>query len=131
LIIPMIIQTNEPDRSRPHATDGPPLVAGQIRVDPASWTTITSRRSRAGLQDIDQGAVWRLPPRDLPCVQKLEGSSPNGYAAAISEVAPIPVEPPEPTPEQLAELRALVERVRDGDRSEIIPRDQAAAELGL
>jgi hypothetical protein len=68
---------------------------------------------------------------DLPCAQKLEGSSPNGYAAAMSEAAPLPVEPPEPTPEQLAEWRALVERVRDGDRSEVVSWDQAAAELGL
>jgi hypothetical protein len=49
----------------------------------------------------------------------------------MSEAIPVPVEPPEPTPEQLAEWRVLVERVRDGDRSEVIPWDQAAAELGL
>jgi hypothetical protein len=49
----------------------------------------------------------------------------------MSEAAPLPVEPPEPTPEQLAEWRALVERVRDGDRSEVVSWDQAAAELGL
>jgi hypothetical protein len=81
--------------------------------------------------DIDQDAVWRLLPQCPLCGRKLEGSSSNGYAAAMSEVAPLPVEPPEPTPEQLAEWRALVERVRDGDRSEVVPWDQAAAELGL
>jgi hypothetical protein len=49
----------------------------------------------------------------------------------MSETAPVPVEPPEPTPEQLEAWRALVERVRAGDRSEVIPWDQAADELGL
>ena len=49
----------------------------------------------------------------------------------MSEAAPLAVDPPEPTPEQLAEWRALVGRVRDGDRSEVIPWEQAAAELGL
>lgn len=55
----------------------------------------------------------------------------TSYAADMSQAAPEPIEPPEPTPEQLEAWRALVERVRAGDRSEVIPWDQAADELGL
>src|SRR5919106_1408809 len=45
---------------------------------------------------------------------EMEESSSSGYVAALSEAIPVSVEPPEPTPEQLAEWRARVERVRDG-----------------
>jgi hypothetical protein len=33
--------------------------------------------------------------------------------------------------ERLAEWRALVERIRQGDRSEVVTWDEVAAELGL
>jgi hypothetical protein len=49
----------------------------------------------------------------------------------MTEPASTPVEPPAPSPEQLAEWRALVERVRQGDRSEVVPWDEVAEELGL
>jgi hypothetical protein len=49
----------------------------------------------------------------------------------MSEPRPTPPEPPLPTPEQLAAWRALVERIRRGDRSEVVSWDEAAAELGL
>jgi hypothetical protein len=47
------------------------------------------------------------------------------------EPAPSPTEPPVPSAEQLEEWRALVERVRQGDRSEVVPWDEVAEELGL
>jgi hypothetical protein len=53
------------------------------------------------------------------------------YPDAMSNAAPTPVEPPAPSAEQLAEWRALVERVRQGDRSEVVPWDEVADELGL
>jgi hypothetical protein len=49
----------------------------------------------------------------------------------MTEPAPSPTEPPTPSAEQLAEWRALVERIRQGDRSEVVPWDEVAAELGL
>ncbi|HYY81835.1 MAG TPA: hypothetical protein VFD04_22020 [Actinomycetes bacterium] len=49
----------------------------------------------------------------------------------MSEEAPSPVEPPVPSAEQLEQWRALVERIRQGDRSEVVPWDEIAAELGL
>jgi hypothetical protein len=36
-----------------------------------------------------------------------------------------------PPPEQLAEWHAMVERVRQGDESEIVSWDEIALELGL
>jgi hypothetical protein len=37
------------------------------------------------------------------------------------------IEPPTPSAEQLAEWRALVERVRQGDRSQVVAWDEVAA----
>jgi hypothetical protein len=48
----------------------------------------------------------------------------------MSEAAATP-EPPRPSPEQLAEWRAAVERLQSGDESEFLPWEDVAAELGL
>jgi hypothetical protein len=40
-------------------------------------------------------------------------------------------EPPRPTPEQNAEIRAAVERLKAGDESDFLPWEDVAAELGL
>jgi hypothetical protein len=48
----------------------------------------------------------------------------------MSEAAAVP-EPPRPTPEQLAEWRAAVERLKAGDESDFLPWEEVAAELGL
>jgi hypothetical protein len=45
----------------------------------------------------------------------------------MSEATPMPVEPPTPLTEQLAAWQALVERVRQGDRTEVLAWDEAAA----
>ena len=37
------------------------------------------------------------------------------------------VEPPPPSPEQLADWQGLVERIRQGDRSEVVAWDEVAA----
>jgi hypothetical protein len=55
----------------------------------------------------------------------------RGYAGGMSEATPTPTGPPTPSAEQLAEWRALVERIRQGDRSEVVSWDEVAAELGL
>lgn len=39
--------------------------------------------------------------------------------------------PPPPTPEELAEWRALIERLEGGDESGLVPWEEIAAELGL
>jgi hypothetical protein len=49
----------------------------------------------------------------------------------MSESAATPTEPPVPSSEQLAEWRALIERIRQGDCSEVVSWDEAAAELEL
>ena len=48
----------------------------------------------------------------------------------MTEAAAVP-EPPQPTPEQLAEWRAAVERLKAGDESDFLSWEDVAAELGL
>jgi hypothetical protein len=55
----------------------------------------------------------------------------RGYAGGVSKATPTPTGPPTPSAEQLAEWCALVERIRQGDRSEVVSWDEVAAELGL
>jgi hypothetical protein len=45
----------------------------------------------------------------------------------MSEATPMPSEPPTPSAEQLADWRALVERVRQGDRSQVVAWDEGTA----
>jgi hypothetical protein len=49
----------------------------------------------------------------------------------VAEPIPSQIEPPVPSAEQRAAWRALVERIRQGDRSEVISWDEVATELGL
>jgi hypothetical protein len=46
----------------------------------------------------------------------------------MNESAAMPTEPPLPSEEQVQEWRALIERIRQGDRSEVISWDEVAAE---
>jgi hypothetical protein len=39
--------------------------------------------------------------------------------------------PPPPTPEELAQWRALIDRFECGDESDLVPWEEIAAELGL
>src|ERR687891_2370422 len=45
----------------------------------------------------------------------------------MSEATPMPVEPPTPSTQQLAVWQALVERIRQGDRTQVLGWDEAAA----
>jgi hypothetical protein len=45
----------------------------------------------------------------------------------MSEATPMSIEPPTPPAEQLAQWRALIERIRRGDRSEVLAWDEVAA----
>jgi hypothetical protein len=45
----------------------------------------------------------------------------------MSEAMPMPIEPPRPSAEQLAEWRALIERIRQGDLSKVVAWDEVAA----
>jgi hypothetical protein len=45
----------------------------------------------------------------------------------MSEATPMSIEPPTPSAEQLAQWRALIERIRQGDRSEVLAWDEVAA----
>jgi hypothetical protein len=49
----------------------------------------------------------------------------------MSEPAPTPIELPPKSPERLAEIRALHERIRQGDESGTIAWEEVAAALGL
>jgi hypothetical protein len=49
------------------------------------------------------------------------------YAVDVSEATPRPIEPPEPSAEQLAEWQALVERIGQGDRSQVVAWNEVAA----
>jgi hypothetical protein len=48
----------------------------------------------------------------------------------MSEAVELP-EPPRPSPEQMAEIRAAIERLKAGDESDFLPWEDVAAELGL
>jgi hypothetical protein len=48
-------------------------------------------------------------------------------ADCMSEAMIMSVEPPPPSPEQLADWQGLVERIRQGDRSEVVAWDEVAA----
>jgi hypothetical protein len=48
----------------------------------------------------------------------------------MSEAAERP-EPPQLTPEQLAEIRAARERFKAGDESDFLPWEEVAAEFGI
>jgi hypothetical protein len=47
----------------------------------------------------------------------------------MNESAAMPTEPPLPSAQQLEEWRALLERIRQGDRSEVVSWDEVAAEV--
>jgi hypothetical protein len=49
----------------------------------------------------------------------------------MSEATPTPAEPPTPSAQQLAQWRALLERIRQGDRSQVVAwKEVAAASAG-
>jgi hypothetical protein len=48
----------------------------------------------------------------------------------MSEAAEVP-EPPRPSPEQMGEIRAAIERLKAGDESDFLAWEDVAAELGL
>jgi len=45
----------------------------------------------------------------------------------MSEATPMPIEPPPPSAEQLADWRALIDRIRQGDRSQVLAWQEIAA----
>jgi hypothetical protein len=49
----------------------------------------------------------------------------------VSEPAQKPIEPPPLTPEELAEIRAVLDQVRRGDYSGTIPWEEIAKEFDL
>jgi hypothetical protein len=55
----------------------------------------------------------------------------EAYAPGMSEPAAYPIEPPPKTPEELAEIRAVLEQVRRGDYSGTIPWEEIAKESDL
>ena len=59
------------------------------------------------------------------------GRSPGRYAAPMSEPASTSAQPPAKSPEELAEIRELLEQVRRGDYSGTVSWEEVAAELGL
>ena len=53
----------------------------------------------------------------------------GAYAPRTSEPAVNPIEPPPLTPEELADIRAVIEQVRRGDYSGTIPWEEIAKEF--
>ncbi len=49
----------------------------------------------------------------------------------MSEPTPTPIDLPPKSPERLAEIHALHERIRQGDESGTVAWEEVAAELGL
>lgn len=49
----------------------------------------------------------------------------------MSEPAAYPIEPPPKTPEEMAEIRAVLEQVRGGDYTGTIPWEEIATEFDL
>ena len=49
----------------------------------------------------------------------------------MSQPAATPFEPPPKTPEELAEIRAVIEQVRRGDHSDTIPWEEIAKDFDL
>jgi hypothetical protein len=56
---------------------------------------------------------------------------PARYPETMSEPAPTPIELPPKSAEELAEIRALHERIRQGDFTGTVEWEEVAAELGL
>ena len=48
-------------------------------------------------------------------------------AGCTSEAMPVSIEPPPPSAEQLADWQVLIERIRQGDRSQLLAWDEAKA----
>jgi hypothetical protein len=48
----------------------------------------------------------------------------------MSEAAEV-AEPPRPSPEQMAEIRAAIERLKAGDESDFLPWEDVADEFGI
>ena len=63
------------------------------------------------------------PPRLGNCAELLGTRLDGQYAVGMSEATP----PPTPSAEQLAEWRALVDRIGQGDRSQVVAWDEVAA----
>ena len=55
----------------------------------------------------------------------------RAYAPGMSEPAVNPIVPPPLAPEELAEIRAVLEQVRRGDYSNTIPWEEIAKEFDL
>src|SRR5918993_2108208 len=45
----------------------------------------------------------------------------------MSEATPMPIEPPPPSAEQLAHWQALIDRIRQGDRAQVLAWQEVAA----
>jgi len=45
----------------------------------------------------------------------------------MSEAMPMSIQPPPPSAEQLASWRALIKRIRQGDRSQVLAWDEGTA----
>ena len=61
---------------------------------------------------------------------RVDWGSPEQYATPMNEPAST-AQPPAKSPEELAEIRELLEQVRRGDYSGTVPWEEVAAELGL
>jgi hypothetical protein len=79
------------------------------------------------MQDAFRGG-WGLGPQRLRNCARTAGIRLDGqYAVSMSQATPTPAEPPTPSAQQLTQWRTLVERIRQGDRSQVVAWDEASA----
>ena len=121
-----------PHRPLTHITDGPCRLAAA-----SNGVTCWRRSSRPALPRTTYRRP-RLPVKicsfsitsaGTGCVLVLHSAARDPQV--MSEAAPTPIELPPKSPERLAEIRALHERIRQGDESGTVAWEEVAAELGL
>jgi hypothetical protein len=67
------------------------------------------------------------PQRLRNCAQVARIRLNGQYAVGMSEATPMAAEPPPPSAQQLTQWQALIERIHQGDRSQVVTWKEAAA----
>ena len=73
-----------------------------------------------------QLSVWAAP-RLGNCAESAVSQDGWSIGGRMSKATPMPVEPPGPSAERLAAWQALIQRIRQGDRAEVLAWDEGAA----
>jgi hypothetical protein len=68
-----------------------------------------------------------IPLRLRNCAQAAGIRLDSQYAVSMSQATPTPAEPPTPSAQQLTQWRTLMERIRQGDRSQVVAWEETSA----